>query len=141
MNQIVQFRRTINSQTLNLVQQVDEIEIGVPITICNVRWSFKAVGESPAFDSALYWAIVVLREGNGLPILSLDDRTDFMSPAANEILACGVICTQDGGEHHGEAKGKRKIKSGDSIALIWNSTGNDETSTCFQGIWRAVMQH
>lgn len=73
----------------------------------------------------MYWAIVVLREGEVLGTLAVSDGSTFYAPEQNVLTFCnGYVARSDAAGYDeiqtfmGETKTMRKMQGGDQLVLV-----------------------
>lgn len=117
-------------KSVQLVVLVNQLETVIqtqtfPGTIVGIRWNVvTALTTSPQF-STLIWAIVVVRDGNPTPTMSLSNGSNFYTPE-QDVLTWGMHSMNmlgSGGSPAvirdvGDTKTMRKLKQGDEIKFI-----------------------
>jgi len=111
-----------------------------PCTVAGLRWSISLQNALTTDSEHMYWAIVVVHDGESVNAPSTSDTGDFYTPEQN-VLAFGIISADDadaGGRittmTAGTSKTMRKLKQGDQ--LIFTSLGINGTA----GIVRGIVQ-
>ncbi len=96
-----------------------------PCTVTGLRWSFGCRGNTTS-QAAIFWAIVVVPDGESANAPAISDGADFYTPEQN-VLAFGAFRVSDvdaavGGpaeyNTEGMTKSMRKLKSGDLLQFI-----------------------
>lgn len=108
-----------------------------PCTITGIRWSLGAFGNAGG-PSQVYWAIVLIKDGNAISNFATSDAASFYQPE-QDVLAFGFGHTADidagagNAQSHweGSTKTMRKLMGGDSLAVVMISNGSLAT---FDGI-------
>lgn len=116
---------------LKVVNQVATVTVGsttlktttFPCTVVGLRWSIAANALTAA-ETLIYWAIVIVRDGESANTPATSDGADFYTPEQN-VLAFGMGRTEstavasDQTVHwEGSTKTMRKMKQGDLLQFI-----------------------
>ncbi len=97
-----------------------------PCTIVGLRWNFSAAQDAGTAAVNLFWAIVVVREGNTANALSKTDAATMYSPEEN-VMTFGVGQFEPGAgtekvyntiKWDDSTKSMRKLQGGDSLQFI-----------------------
>lgn len=97
------------------------------VTVTGLRWSLSHTGVIGAASAIDYWAIVYYREGQAatVPNMSTTHNAALYQPE-QDVLACGAFNTLNTNTgsvlHTGQTKTMRKMKTGDQLMLIIQST-------------------
>ena len=103
---------------------------GIPCTAVGFRWSIAVRSSLATAGHSGMWAMVVVPDGESVNSVSTTDGNDLYTPEQN-VLAFGVFTFNDvdantGGNevqrYDGSTKTQRKLRAGDSIYLISQST-------------------
>lgn len=102
-----------------------------PCTITGLRWNLGFHNNSAAVQNTIYWAIVIVKDGNSANALAISDGSTFYEPEQN-IIAWGSALLADtdiGGTtaHNieGSTKSMRKLMGGDTIQLIYRASDSN----------------
>lgn len=108
-----------------------------PCTIQGIRWTFSA-SNTTSTVSQLYWAIVLVKDGDDAGAIGISNAADFYTPEQN-VLAYGNLflsnSTSANGqfEHwEGHTKTMRKLMGGDQIMVVALSSAG--TTINFDGV-------
>jgi len=111
-----------------------------PCTIAGLRWHIAFQNKNAGASEFIYWAIVVVHDGQAVSAPSTSNAADFYTPEQN-VLAFGIISADDfdsGGKIttmvEGQSKTMRKLRQGDQV--IFTTLGITGTA----GELRAVVQ-
>ncbi len=96
-----------------------------PGTVVGLRWNLSATSIIATSDSSVYWAIVVVPDGEAANTPAVSDGADFYTPEQN-VLAFGMgsVADTDVGSGprsfiaDGTTKTMRKLKQGDQLVFI-----------------------
>lgn len=102
--------------------------ITYPGTVVGLRWSLACKRSAGVAFSRLYWAIVVVHDGNGVNNLGIGDAGDFYTPE-QDVLAFGAACATTTAEpaitFNDSTRTMRKLKQGDQLFLAVLGAGVD----------------
>jgi len=109
-----------------------------PCTVVGLRWSLSAIGNTTT-AGIIYWAIVVVKDGNTVNSMAVSDAADFYTPEQN-VLAFGSGYTTDldlaagpgAVQWEGSTKTMRKLMGGDVLQII--SVTDSATAAAFRGV-------
>lgn len=108
-----------------------------PCTLLGIRWVLNGINTDTAANQHLYWAIVVVRDGNSVATIGTGDGSDFYTPEQN-VLSFGVLAMNDAdatgpvvAEDKGSTKTMRKLMGGDTVELVLRGTS---ASTTVRGV-------
>lgn len=113
------------AQTVTTTQQATVLFTSTfPCTLTGIRWSIAFGGNTTSANN-LFWAIVMIKDGDTLSTMSTSTGADFFTPEQN-VLSFGVIKTadSDGGTGPmvqnimGSTKTMRKYMGGDTLQFI-----------------------
>ncbi len=111
-----------------------------PCTIAGLRWHISFQNALNTDAEFLYWAIVVVHDGQAVSVPSTSDGSDFYTPEQN-VLAFGIITAGDkdvAAPHtamqEGQSKTMRKLRQGDQV--LFTTLGVNGTA----GEVRAIFQ-
>ncbi len=100
-----------------------------PGTVVGLRWSLGIASVIATSDSNVFWAIVVIPDGEAANTPAISDGADFYTPEQNVLaFGQGFVADTDVGSgprsitFDGTTKTMRKLKQGDILALISLST-------------------
>ncbi len=110
-----------------------------PGTVVGLRWSISLRASNTTAGSNLFWAIVVVPDGEAVNTPAISDGADFYAPEQN-VLAFGVrsLPDLDSGfgmmnvTFEGTTKTMRKLKQGDILAFL--VFGNQATTAAVNGV-------
>ncbi len=112
-----------------------------PCTIAGLRWHISFLNVLTTGSEFVYWALVIVHDGQAVSAPATSDGGDFYTPEQN-VLAFGIISASDadaGGNiivmQQGQSKTMRKLKQGDQ--LIFTTLGINGTA----GEVRAIVQY
>ncbi len=98
-----------------------------PCTVVGLRWNLTAHGEV-ASDNTLFWAIIVVKDGDSANTPAVSDGADFYQPEQNVLAfgVMGIVTTAVAGNlqvhESGSTKTMRKLKQGDVLQFITLNT-------------------
>lgn len=100
-----------------------------PCTVTGLRWSIGVIN-TYAGNNPLYWAIVLVKDGNAASGIATSNGSSLYQPEQN-VLAFGVCELDnpaDGGvsayQFEGSTKSMRKLMGGDQLLFIANAGAN-----------------
>lgn len=100
-----------------------------PCTITGIRWDFGVLAASAAAN-CLFWAIVVVKDGDGVNTFATSDASSLYQPEQNVIaFGSGIINSSSapGGPlvkaWEGSTKSMRKLMAGDQLFFTYIGTG------------------
>lgn len=90
-----------------------------PCTITGIRWNLSASNHSAASVHNVFWALILVKDGNIVSTMSTSDAASFYEPEQN-VLAFGVsdIGVLDQVTWNDKTKTMRKVMAGDQVQLI-----------------------
>ena len=88
-------------------------------TVTGIGWSLSSTLDGGTGTGTIYWAIVLLKEGETLGTFSSTDRATFYSPESN-VLAYGFGHNRGNTVNRWDSitKTQRKLMNGDKILFI-----------------------
>lgn len=101
-----------------------------PCTIVGLRWEITQFQDAGTAEAALYWAIVINRDGNTVGVISSSDAGNFYTPE-QDVLTFGVVSVDnhtDTNHISGSTKTMRKMMGGDELVFICQNVATN-TST------------
>ncbi len=108
-----------------------------PGTVVGLRWQLSAFS-LVASTNTVYWAIVVIPDGEAANTPAISDGADFYTPEQN-VLAFGMsiinstgVASDQKADWEGTTKTMRKLKQGDILALV--SLNTDANGATLQGV-------
>jgi len=111
-----------------------------PCTIAGLRWNIAFENKNAGASEFIYWAIVIVHDGQAVSAPATSDAGDFYTPEQN-VLAFGIIAADDfdsGGNItrivEGQSKTMRKLRQGDLV--MFTTLGITGTA----GTIRAIVQ-
>lgn len=128
----VRVQRPIDKELKAILQTVTTTVVSTtlktttfPGTVVGLRWDLGAISLIATSDSAIFWAIVVIPDGEAANTPAISDGADFYTPEQN-VLAFGMTFVSDTDvgsgprsvDMEGTTKTMRKLKSGDVLALV-----------------------
>ena len=129
-------RRNLDKKIVNAVQATDTGQSATvlftstfPCTITGIRWSIGVTGGTTS-GCTIYWALIMVRDGDTISTMSTSDGADFYNPE-QEVLSFGLFQLDDkdsatGGPVSmttmGSTKTMRKYMGGDTLQFITIST-------------------
>lgn len=114
----------------------DLVTATFPCTIVGLRWSISHLQDAGTGASHLYWAIIVLRDGQTADTVATSDGATLYNPE-QEVLAWGVSNIDNNTETKtmtGSTKTMRKLMGGDKLVFACIGVATN-TSTV-----RAIVQ-
>ncbi len=114
------------------------LTVTFPCTITGLRWELSVRNDHAAVDS-IFWALVIVRDGNIASAIGVSDAADFYAPET-DVLAFGNIqlapnnATTGDSTHtwNGSTKTMRKMMGGDTLQLLVD--GSAAASKEFGGV-------
>lgn len=106
-----------------------------PCTFTGLRWELSAVNTTAGAD-VVFWAIVLVKDGNAAGTMGSSDAAPFYNPEQN-VLAfgqtrLGLPANGEGNaQWSGSTKTMRKLMGGDKVLLIVN---NATATVSFNGV-------
>lgn len=111
-----------------------------PCTIAGMRWHISFQNALTTDSEHIYWAIVIVHDGQAVSVPATSDAGDFYTPEQN-VLAFGIMSGDDADSgglvtvmQEGQSKTMRKLRQGDQV--IFTTLGINGTA----GIIRAIVQ-
>ncbi len=112
-----------------------------PCTVVGLRWEVNYLKNVTVNAATMYWAIVVVKDGNAASTIATSDGSTFYAPEQN-VLSWGILSATDSdlasgpmiGAHSGSSKTMRKLAGGDLLQFITLS------NIAASGDTRAVVQ-
>lgn len=107
-----------------------------PCTIVGVRWMLSA-STAVASIQDVWWAIVVVPDGESVNTPAISNAADFYTPEQN-VLAFGMGQMMDNTLQsgtlmwEGSTKTMRKLKGGDVLSIV--QIGSDANGALFRGV-------
>lgn len=115
------------SKTVNTTQsETTLVTATFPCTITGLRWEVSAVNTYATASNSLYWAIVLMKDGEAAQTIATSDGSSLYQPEQN-VLVWGVdFLAEDSatvgqprrGRFEGSSKTMRKLMAGDQLKLI-----------------------
>ncbi len=110
-----------------------------PGTVVGLRWDFTAVSPLTTAAEFLYWAILVVPDGQAVNTIATSDAADFYTPE-QDVLAFGTMAMADADiaagpqavHAEGSTKTMRKLKQGD--LLQFTVLGINGTAATVRGV-------
>ena len=142
----VRVARPIDKELKAILQAVDDSVVSTtlktttfPGTIVGLRWELGAISLIATADSAVYWAVVVVNDGEAANTPAISDAATFYAPEQNVLaFGYGYVSDTDVGSGprsvswSGTTKTMRKLKQGDKLQLI--SLSSVATSAQLRGV-------
>lgn len=99
----------------------DLITATFPCTITGLRWNVAGDRAAGTGTAQLWWAIVLVKDGNSANTIAVSDAATFYEPEQN-VLAFGMKAMEDEGPDtsffEGSTKTMRKLMGGDKLIFI-----------------------
>lgn len=112
-----------------------------PATVTGIRWSLAAQSTDGVAQSNIYWALVVVKDGEAPKTLAFTGAASFYSPEQH-VLAFG--CMQLGPSNtssyqlsEGHTKTMRKLAGGDTLEII---AASETGSASLKGVVQFFMK-
>lgn len=109
-----------------------------PCTITGVRWDISFLSTS-AVDKALFWAIVIVKDGNTPGVMGSSTGVDLYAPEQNVMTHGTGFLVSDAADNGGmiyhnqsSTKTMRKLMGGDTLRIVTNVTAG--TATVFGSV-------
>ncbi len=107
-----------------------------PGTVVGLRWNLSVRSIIATGDSSVYWAIIVVPDGQSANTPSTSNAGDFYTPE-QDVLAFGIATVRDNDvgsgpsiiHTEGTTKTMRKLKQGDLLQFITLSTVANSAET------------
>ncbi len=96
------------------------LTVTFPCTIQGLRWSLAVIQDAGTGNCEFHWAIVVLRDGLTLPVMSVGDGATLYQPE-QDVLVYGVGVIDNNVSSYpfnGSTKTMRKLMGGDRLIFI-----------------------
>ncbi len=96
------------------------LTVTFPCTIQGLRWNMAIIQDAGTGNCEFHWAIVVLRDGLTLPVMSVGDGATLYQPE-QDVLVYGVGIIDNNTASYpfaGSTKTMRKLMGGDRLVFI-----------------------
>ena len=127
----------LSKDGINATQQTTQlVSVTFPCTIVGLRWNFSIFQDAGAGTSLAFWNIMVVKDGVTIPVMSVGDGGDFVTPEQN-VMVFGAVAIDNNVEGHhsqGSTKTMRKMMGGDTLQFIvlGEATNNQEVAGAIQ---------
>lgn len=128
-------KRPIDKNIVVINTQADTTQVAVtlitatfPCTATGIRWEIGALNTN-ALANTLWWAIVLIKDGSSVPVLSTGNASQFFQPEQN-CLSFGhssmdLVALSNTTNSSGSTKTMRKLMGGDKLVFLAKAGRSD----------------